>query len=61
MGSRFESLISSHHLRLACECHAEKINDDDDDEWGVHAGAVGSQVRRASPGRGKQVQGHIAD
>ena len=31
--SRFETLILSQHSRfnVACECHKEEINDDDDD------------------------------
>ena len=29
--SRFESLISFHHSKGACECNKEDINDDDDD------------------------------
>ena len=29
--SRFESLISSHHFSVACECNEEGINGDDDE------------------------------
>jgi len=31
IGSRFESLVLSHHSRFTCECNKEEINDDDDD------------------------------
>jgi len=51
IGSRFESLILSHHSRFTCECNKEEINDDDDDDdddddgWPRHTHREGKEGR----------------